>query len=87
MNRKILKISTVSLTAGIFLSAGICAFKEGRSANTIVDIQQSEQIAAARNMIFETETNRSIEEETVENIILQSTIEEETETEEETEQE
>ena len=27
-------------------------------------------------MIFETETNRSIEEETVENIILQSTIEE-----------
>ena len=32
-------------------------------------------------MIFETETNRSIEEETVENIILQSTIEEtETET-------
>ncbi len=86
MNRKILKISTVSLTAGIFLIAGICAFKEGRSASTIVDIQQSGQIAAARNMIFETETNRSIEEETVENIILQSTIEEETETEiEETE--
>lgn len=86
MNRKILKISTVSLTAGIFLIAGICAFKEGRSANTIVDIQQSGQIAAARNMIFETETNRSIEEETVENIILQSTIEKETETEiEETE--
>lgn len=82
MNRKILKISTVSLTAGIFLIAGICAFKEGRSANTIVDIQQSGQIAAARNMIFETETNRSIEEETVENIILESTIEEEeTETE------
>ncbi len=86
MNRKILKISTVSLTAGIFLIAGICAFKEGRSANTIVDIWQSGQIAAARNMIFETETNRSIEEETVENIILESTIEEETETEiEETE--
>ena len=86
MNRKILKISTVSLTAGIFLIAGICAFKEGRSANTIVDIQQNGQIAAARNMIFETETNRSIEEETVENIILESTIEEETETEiEETE--
>lgn len=80
MNRKILKISTVSLTAGIFLIAGICAFKEGRSANTIVDIQQSGQIAAARNMIFETETNRNIEEETVENIILQSTTEEETET-------
>lgn len=80
MNRKILKISTVSLTAGIFLIAGICTFKEGRSANTIVDIQQSGQIAAARNMIFETETNRSIEEETVENIILQSTTEEETET-------
>ena len=86
MNRKILKISTVSLTAGVFLIAGICAFKEGRSANTIVDIQQNGQIAAARNMIFETETNRSIEEETVENIILESTIEEETETEiEETE--
>lgn len=86
MNRKILKISTVSLTAGIFLIAGICAFKEGRSANTIVDTQQSGQIAAARNIIFETETNRNIEEETVENIILESTIEEETETEiEETE--